>query len=145
MIAVDTNILVYVHREDSPWHAPASKKLAELAESGRPWAIPWPSIHEFVAIVTHPRIFRPPTPLADAILQVECWLECPSLILLGEELDYWAVLKETMIAGKVAGPLVHDAHLAALCRLHGITKLWTADRDFGRFAGLPVVNPLVSR
>ena len=72
MIAVDTNILVYSHRSDSPFHQAADKALTDLAESGELWAIPWPCIHEFLAIVTHPRIYDPPTPLADAIAQVEC-------------------------------------------------------------------------
>ena len=67
MIAVDTNILVYAHREDSPWHEKALDCVTALADSGVPWAITWSGIHEFLAIVTHPRIYDPPTPLATAI------------------------------------------------------------------------------
>lgn len=63
MIAVDTNILVYAHREDSLFHEQAYACLESLANGGAPWAIPWPCLHEFLAIVTHPRIYRPPTPL----------------------------------------------------------------------------------
>jgi len=85
MIAVDTNILVYSHRSDSPFHKAADKALTDLAESGDLWAIPWPCIHEFLAIVTHPRIYDPPTPLTDAIEQVECWLEVPTLPGRGQE------------------------------------------------------------
>jgi uncharacterized protein len=48
-----------------------------------------------------------------------------------------------MQEGWIAGPQVHDARLGALCRLHGVRKLWTADRDFGRFPGLTIRNPLV--
>ena len=88
MIAVDTNILVYAHREDSQWHQLADRCLTQLAESRAPWAIPWPCIHEFVAIATHPRIYNPPTPLVDAIEQVKCWLEAPTLVLLSESLGY---------------------------------------------------------
>ena len=61
MIAVDTNILVYAHREDSPFHNTALRRVAELAEGSAMWAIPWPCIHEFLAIVTDPRIYAPPT------------------------------------------------------------------------------------
>ena len=75
MIAVDTNLLVYAHREEATLHAAAAERVRQLAEGGKDWAIPWPCIHEFLAIVTHPRIFAPPTPLEDALLQVECWLE----------------------------------------------------------------------
>jgi len=84
MIAVDTNILVYAHREDSDWHSQAFAGVVELAEGTTPWAIPWPCLHEFLAIVTHPRIFDPPTPLATALDQVEAWRESPSLRLLSE-------------------------------------------------------------
>jgi hypothetical protein len=33
----------------------------------------------------------------------------------------------------------------ALCRQHGVRELWSADRDFSRFAGVTVVNPLVGQ
>ena len=143
MIAVDTNLLVYAHRQDSPWHAAASPHVATLAEGKAAWAIPWPCLHEFLAIVSHPRIFDPPTPLAKAVDQVAAWLESPSLILLSESVDYWRVLSEVVIAAKVTGPQVHDARVAAICLQHGVTELWTADRDFTRFPSLTVRNPLV--
>ena len=81
MIAIDTNVLVYAHREDSPFHETAAACLASCAESRAPWAIPW--------------------------------------------------------------PCVHDARIAALCLQHGVRELWSADRDFGRFPALRVVNPLL--
>lgn len=143
MIAVDSTLLVHAHREDSEWHAAAYKKLAGLAEGRDAWAIPWPCVHEFVAIVTHPRIFAPPTPLAAAVDQVDAWVESPSLVLLTESAVHWQMLRETLLAGKISGPRVHDARIAALCQQHGVSELWSADRDFGRFPYLSVVNPLV--
>jgi uncharacterized protein len=143
MIAVDSNLLVYAHREDSPWHAAAFDHMVQLAEGRAPWAIPWPCIHEFLAIVTHPRIYSPPSPLGKAIDQVEAWLESPSLVLLSESEDYWLEFRTILQAGLVSGPQVHDARVAALCQQHGVTELWSADRDFGRFPGLSVRNPLV--
>jgi len=143
MIAVDSNLLVYAHREDSPWHDAAYARMVELAEGRTAWAIPWPCLHEFLAIVTHPRIYAPPTPLAAAMDQVEAWLEAPSVILLSESEGYWPELRSALKAGRVSGSLVHDARVAALCKLHGVRKLWTADRDFGRFPELNVRNPLV--
>jgi len=71
MIAVDSNILVYSMREDSPWHEAALRCMRVLAEGAALWAIPWPCVHEFIAVVTHPRIFKPATPLPDALLQVD--------------------------------------------------------------------------
>jgi hypothetical protein len=143
MIAVDSNLLVYAHREDSPWHASAFDRMLQLAEGRAPWAIPWPCIHEFLAIVTHPRIYAPPTPLAKAIDQVEAWLESPSLVLLSESEDYWQGVRNILQTGRVSGPQVHGARIVALCQQHGVTELWSADRDFGRFPRLKVRNPLV--
>jgi hypothetical protein len=142
VIAVDTNILVYAHREDSPFHAVASRRVRDLAEGRLPWAIPWPCVHEFLGVVTHPRVYQPPTPLSLALATVDGWLEAPTLLMLAETDDYWPHLRSLVTAGKIAGPRMHDARIAALCRLHGVRELWSADRDFSRFADVKVVNPL---
>ena len=143
MIAVDTNLFVYAHREDSPWHAVALRTLTELAEGPMPWAIPWPCVHEFLAIVTHPRIYRPPTPMVIAIRAVRAWMESPTLRLLGEGPDHLDQLEKLVLVAKVEGPMVHDARIAALCLSHGVRQLWSADRDFSRFPALKLKNPLV--
>lgn len=143
MIAIDTNILVHSHREDSPWHNAALARIRRLAEGRASWAIPWPCLHEFLAIVTHPQIYKPPTPLDTALDQVEAWMESPSLVLLGETPGYWLELRATLTAARVAGAQIHDARVAALCRLHEVRELWSADRDFGRFTRFKVINPLV--
>jgi toxin-antitoxin system PIN domain toxin len=142
VIAVDTNLLVYAHRKDSEWNSAAYARLAELAAGRAAWAIPWPCIHEFLSLVTHPRIFVPPSSMAEALNQVAAWLECPSLVLLAEEGDYWPCLEELLRGAKIRGPAVHDARIAALCRLHGVHELWTADRDFSRL-NVSVRNPLI--
>lgn len=143
MIAVDTNILVYAHREDSEWHAAANARLIELAEGRLPWAIPWPCTHEFLSIVTHPKIYAPPSPMKAAMDQVQAWLESPSLVWLAESDDHWNTLKEMLKTGRVVGPKVHDARVAALCLQHGVRELWSADRDIGRFPSLTTTNPMV--
>ena len=142
MIALDTNLLVYAHRADSPWHEAAAACVRGLAEGRAAWAIPWPALHEFLAIATHPRIYDPPTPLAAALDQVAAWLESPSVVLLGESHDHWTHLRDLLEAGRIAGAQVHDARIAALCLAHGVSELWSADRDFGRFPALAVRNPL---
>ncbi len=93
--------------------------------------------------MTHPRIYAPPTPLARAIDQVDAWLQSPTLALLAESAKHWPTLRALIADGRIAGPQVHDARVAALCRQHGVRELWSADRDFSRFAGLTVLNPLV--
>jgi uncharacterized protein len=142
MIAVDTNILVYAHRGESAWHARADQVVAELAEGSAQWAIPWPCLHEFLAIVTHPRIYNPPTPLKDALEQICCWLESPNLVLLSEGDGFFGRWREIVYGARIQGGAVHDARIAALCLHHGVKKLLSADRDFSRFTRLRTENPL---
>lgn len=143
MIAVDTNVLVHAHRRDSPFNGRAWDVVRELANSTAPWAIPWPCIHETYSVITHPRVWRPPTSTAAALTQIDAWLGSPSLVLLGESPAHWATLRALARGARLAGPAVHDARIAALCLDHGVAELWTTDRDFSRFPRLRVRNPLV--
>jgi uncharacterized protein len=142
MIAVDTNILVYAHRKDSAWHEAASSSLKRLAEGRARWAIPWPVVHEFVSVVTHPRIYAPPSTLKQALHQVSLWMGSPSLVLLSEESTYWDVLQSLASKARLKGPMIHDARIAALCTIHGVRELWSADRDFSRLS-INTRNPLL--
>lgn len=144
MIAVDTNLLVYAHRRDSPWHDKSLIALTGLTRGTRLWAIPWPVVYEFVAIVTHPRIYDPPSALGTALDQLEAWRESPTLRFLGETPAMWPLFERSLLESRASGPRVHDARIAVLCFHHGVEELWTADRDFSRFPGLKVRNPLVS-
>jgi len=142
VIAIDTNILVYAHREDADLHERAYASLGALAQGRHSWALPWPCIHEFLAVVTHPRIYRPPTPLGVALDQIEAWLESPTVMLLAESAEHWQTLRPLIEGGRLAGGQIHDARIAAVCVQHGVTELWTVDRDFSRFPALRAVNPL---
>ena len=143
MIAADTNVLVYAHRTDSEWHTPARACIRGLAQGHVSWGILWPCIHEFLAIVTHPRIFDPPSSIDAAINQIDAWLESPVAALLGETDAHWSILREQLLRAQVKGPLVHDARIAAICVGHGVAEFWTADRDFSRFPSLTTRNPLL--
>lgn len=145
MIATDTNILVYAHRTDSEWHEQAWSGMRSLWEGRVTWGLLWPCIHEFIAIVTHPRIYSPPSTTGQAIDQVDAWLESPVVELLAESDTHWTLLKDQLVAGRIRGPLVHDARIAALCIAHGVTEFWSADRDFSRLPMVPIRNPLVGR
>ena len=142
MIAVDTNLLVYAHRRDSALHWRAHSCLRALAEGEAPWAIPWPCIHEFLAVVTNPRIFKAPTPIDVALGQVESWLASPTLRLLAEEEGYWTVLAALVKSNEIRAGKIHDARIAVLALHHGASELLSADRDFSRMAPLAVRNPL---
>ena len=141
MTAVDTNVLVYAHRPDSPHHKAAASAVKRLAEGSAPWGIPWPCVHEFLSVATNPRIFKPPSPPEDAIRQVELWLESPTLLLLAESAGFWDELRTAFLRGRLMGPQVHDARIHAICRASGVRELWSADRDFSRMRGLTIVNP----
>ena len=75
MIAVDTNLLPHAHREDAKFHAEANVALVKLAVGTERWAVPWPCAHEFIAIVTRPKIYKTPTPLErtlEALAELRC-------------------------------------------------------------------------
>jgi toxin-antitoxin system PIN domain toxin len=143
MIAIDTNILVCAHREDSEWHENALRRIKSLSEGQPRWAIPWPCIHEFLAIVTHPRIYNPPTPFGTALESIAVWLESPNCFGIAEGPGYFELLRRLVTDGRIVGGLIHDARVAALCLHHGVTVLWSSDRDFSRFPELSTVNPLL--
>ncbi len=141
MIALDTNILVYARRAETPNHVEARRLLRKFAEGDAPWALAWPCVYEFVRVVTHPRVFTPPTPLDELVEELDSLLASPSLTLLGEGPAHPAHMRRILLAGEASGNLAHDAHIAALAVEHGVRELWTADRDFARFPGLRTRNP----
>ena len=141
MIALDTNILVYARREELPEHEVAASLLRDLAEGRETWALPWPCVYEFLRVVTHPRVFDPPTDLEVALEDLGSLLRSPSLVLLGESRGHFRHLREAATSARVFGNLVHDGHIAALCREHGVTELLTRDRDFSRFKDLAARDP----
>ena len=144
MIAVDTNILIHAHRKDSPWHRAAAEAVTRLAEGNAPWAIAWPCIHEFFGVATHPKIYKPASTVAEAVSQVTEWMGSPRLRLLSETQGYWAELSKLAVTRRISGPAIHDARIAALCLQHGVSELWSADRDFSRYPDLKTRNPLVA-
>lgn len=143
MIAVDTNILVYAHRPETVFHKAATKSMRTLAEGTTNWSIPWPCVHEFVAVVTRQSIWTDPTPGPRAIDQMRAWLAAPTARVLAETDRHLDLLADLMSRGQVVGAKVHDARVAALCIGHGVRELWTADRDFSRFPQLRTRNPLI--
>ena len=141
MIAIDTNILVYAHSVQLPLHAQAVKLLEQLAVGEDAWGLPWPCVYEFVRVVTHPNLFRPPSELERTILDLEALFRSPSIVLLGDGPAHPAAFRTAVLGGGARGNLAYDAHIAALLIEHGVTEFWTADRDFTRFPGLRVRNP----
>jgi uncharacterized protein len=140
MIAVDTNVLVSAHRKDAPRNVQAVGWIRYLAEGQEPWAIPIYCLGEFIRVVTHRRVFDPPSTLAEAVDAVEALLESPSVRILTPSAAHWPLLRAAVMAGEATGNLVFDAQIAALCREHGVERLLSEDRDFKRFPALRLVT-----
>ena len=143
MRAFDTNVLVFAEIGTNPFHETAHQLLGEAAEGSAPWALPWPCAYEFLRVVTHPRIYYPPVPVPRALQDLSRILASPTLILLSETERHIEIFQQVINTSGVAGNLIHDAHIAALCLEHGVSELVTGDRDFLRFPDLRVTNPFM--
>jgi toxin-antitoxin system PIN domain toxin len=133
VIAIDTNVLVYAHREEYPLHAQAKARIIGLAMGAGPWGVPVFCLGEFVRVVTRRRVLNPPSSLEQAVAFLERLTESDSFRVLLADAEYWADLKAAIELAAARGNLVLDAQIAALCVRHGATLL-TADRDFARFS-----------
>jgi uncharacterized protein len=133
MIAVDTNILIYAHREELPQHETAKTRLTALAEGGKRWAIPVFCLGEWMRVVTHPKLFDDPHTASEAGEALSRLLEAPSVTVLSPGRQYWRLLREAVEEADAVGNLVFDAQIVAVCRESGVRELLTEDRDFDRF------------
>ena len=141
MILVDANLLIYAYNPQATQHAAAKRWLETVGAGPAPLRIAWVTVLAFVRIMTSPQVFRRPLTPAEAVTVVDDWLSAPTVALLEPEERHWEVLRQMLVEGQAIGPLVTDAHLAALAVEHGAT-LATTDRDFARFPGLNTINPL---
>ena len=138
MISVDSNVLIAAHRNEHNLHAIAYDRLIEIAEGDAPWGLPVFCIPEFLRVVTHARVFSPPTSLPLALAFIDRLLDSPSIRLLVPSDGFWSSLRAVTEDSDARGNLVFDAQIAAVCQEHGAIDLITADRDFSRF---PQIRP----
>lgn len=143
MNLLDANILLYAYNTASEHHKAARGWLEDALGGSAPVAFCWPTILAFLRITTNPRAVVHPLTLAQARDTVECWLEAPIATLVHPTDRHWSILRDLLFKGQASGPLVSDAHLAALAIEHGATLI-TNDRDFARFPGLKVEYPLLA-
>jgi toxin-antitoxin system PIN domain toxin len=141
MILIDANILLYAYDPSSPHHRAARGWLETTILKPEGTALTWMTLLAFVRISTSPRPLEHPLSTAEAAAIVSGWLERPMFTILNPGDRHWDILRSLMTKGQVHGPLIMDAHLAALAIEHGAT-LATTDRDFARFPGLRILNPL---
>jgi len=141
MILLDANLLIYAYDGSSPFHDRARPWLEALFSGSDIVLLPWATILAFVRITTNPRAFAAPLTVVEATGIVASWREQPVVRPASPGERHFAILERFLVDGQARGPLVSDAHLAALAVEHGAV-LYTSDRDFARFPGLRHVNPL---
>ncbi len=140
MIAVDTNILVYAHREETQQHDRALRELRALAEGDDVWALPVFVLGEFLRVVTHGRIFDPPSARADALQALAALLASPTVRVLYPGERFWPLLCDALEDAGASGNLVLDAEIVAVCREHGVRTVLSEDKDFRRFSSVELRN-----
>lgn len=140
MIAVDTNILVYAFNARAAEHERAAAAMGWLVRQPA-WALPWIVAAEFYAVVTNPRLWLEPRREA-CLAALDAWTATPGARLISEPRGMWPQLREMLASARAAGRQVHDARIAAICLAHGVTELWTLDRDFSWYPDLRTRNPL---
>ncbi len=138
MIAIDTNVLIYAHRQETEWHRVAADRLVELAEGEETWVLPVFCITEFLRVVTHMRVFNPPSSTTEALDFIKGLLEAPGCTVAHPESEFLSRLESVVREADARGNLIFDAQIAALCREQGIGTIVTNDRDFARFRPLQV-------
>lgn len=143
MFVVDTNLLIYAAIRESRAHAQARRLVAEWCSSGEPCLITWSIAYEFLRVVTHRAVLAAPLRFADAWSFIESLRLSPSFGVLVETDRHAEVVRDlTREYPHLSGNCLHDLHIAALMREHGVVEIRTADTDFHQFKFLRVVNPL---
>lgn len=139
--AVDANLLVYASDAASPFHERARRFLGRCATGPELLLLPWPAVMAYLRVSTHPAVFSQPLSPGEAMQNVAALLERPHVRTIGEGDGFWQVYSRACEGLAVRGNLVPDAHVVALLLQHGVTTLWTHDRDFRKFAGIRVRDP----
>lgn len=141
MRLVDVNVLVYAFRADAPGHAAHRAWVESLVASDEAYAVSDHVLAGFLRVVTHPKVFRPPTPLASALAFAHAFREQANAVLLAPGARHWGIFTKLCREAAARGNLVPDAWLAALAIESG-SELVTTDRDFARFPALRWRHPL---
>jgi toxin-antitoxin system PIN domain toxin len=141
MFLPDVNVLVYAHREESPNHLAYLRWLENLISGTQVYGSADLILSGFLRIVTHPRIFDPPSSYEHALAFVEEIRGQTNCMIIRPDARHWEIFCRLCQESNVKGSLISDAYLAALAIESGCTWIST-DRDFGRFRGLTWHHPL---
>ena len=135
MVLLDVNVLVNAMRDAAPRHLVAKAYLEGLREAPEPFGLSELVLAGALRVLTHPRVFVPPTPVASAMAFVDLLRDTPNAVLVAPGPRHWAIFRDLLSASGAIGNLVSDAWHAALAIEHGCEWI-TDDADFARFPGL---------
>ena len=141
MILLDANVLLYAYNATFPQHERSRAWLEQTLSSQTFVALSWQTILAFMRIGTNPRAFPEPWTSEEALAIVAEWLTYPTVVVLQPAERHWDIFTRLVRGGRVSGPRLMDAHLAALAVEHGAT-LCTTDTGFRVFPGVRLVDPL---
>jgi toxin-antitoxin system PIN domain toxin len=141
MRCVDVNVLVNAHRLEAPEHEGCHRWLDHARRDHEPLGLSDVVLSGFLRVVTHPRVFREPTPLGTALDFVESVRGSPASVALTPGDRHWRIFTDLCRQADARGNLVPDAFLAAIA-IETNATLVTADRGLQRFARLRVEHPL---
>ncbi len=141
MILTDVNVLVYAHREDAPRHTAYRQWLEALLNGDQAYGVSDLVLSGFLRVVTHPRLFNPPSPVADSLAFARLLRGQPNAVRVAPGPRHWDIFLGLCQSTGVKGNLIPDAYLAALAIETGSEWL-TTDRDYSRFPGLKWRHPL---
>ena len=140
MILLDTNVVLAAQRSDHPHHGVARPWLAHIVDRRKSFGVPATVWASFGRLTTDRRVFREPTPIADAFAFIRAVVGQPGYQRIEAGERHVEVFQAMCIENEVAGGLVVDAHLAALAVENG-AALASFDRDFARFSNLEWILP----
>lgn len=140
MIVPDANVLLYAYNASASEHAQAMKWWEDALNGHESVGLGWQVITAFLRISTNPRAFPFPYTPKQALAIVEEWLEQPACQIISPGGRHMSILRGLILSGQASGPLVMDAHLAALALEHGAI-LCSTDKDFSRFEKVKIFNP----
>jgi toxin-antitoxin system PIN domain toxin len=144
MLLCDVNVLVYAHREDAADHARYLAWLEAVLASDAAYGYSELVLSGFLRVVTHPKIFREPTPIERAVAFATEVRDRPNAVLVAPGPRHWEIFTRYCRECGVKGGLVTDAYFAALAFESG-SEWITTDRDYARFPGLVWRHPLAPR
>ena len=137
----DVSVLVYATHRASAFHGKAKALVERFLAGPELVYLLWPVVFGYLRIVTHPRLLDAPLTPNVAIDNIEQFVCQPHVRLVGEIEGFWPIYRRVADTAKPKGNLVPDAHLVAVMRQHGISTIWSGDRDFRKFDGITVRDP----